>query len=240
MWKLLTRNVSPSKTDKKLLTAIHTIAGFTPSNLELYKLAVLHSSKGKETKGFRESNERLEYLGDAILGAAVADYLFKKYPFKDEGFLTEIRSRIVNRESLNHIARKIGVSSIVQFDHKNAQLQQVILGNALEAIVGAIYLDKGYIKCKKFVIDKLIQPYFDLELMVSSNTNFKSKVIEWVQRNGKDIRFEVTITKKAKNTKEFIAQVFIAEQPFGQGYGYTKKKAEQDAAEKTCELLAIA
>ena len=240
MWKLLARKVSPSKTDKKLLTAIHTIAGFTPSNLELYKLAVLHSSKGKETKGFRESNERLEYLGDAILGAAVADYLFKKYPFKDEGFLTEIRSRIVNRESLNHIARKIGVSSIVQFDHKNAQLQQVILGNALEAIVGAIYLDKGYIKCKKFVIDKLIQPYFDLELVVSSNTNFKSKVIEWVQRNGKDIRFEVTITKKAKNTKEFIAQVFIAEQPFGQGYGYTKKKAEQDAAEKTCELLAIA
>ena len=240
MWKLLTRKVSQSKTDKKLLTAIHTIAGFTPSNLELYKLAVLHSSKGKETKGFRESNERLEYLGDAILGAAVADYLFKKYPFKDEGFLTEIRSRIVNRESLNHIARKIGVSSIVQFDHKNAQLQQVILGNALEAIVGAIYLDKGYIKCKKFVIDKLIQPYFDLELVVSSNTNFKSKVIEWVQRNGKDIRFEVTITKKAKNTKEFIAQVFIAEQPFGQGYGYTKKKAEQDAAEKTCELLAIA
>ena len=240
MWKLLTRKVSPSKTDKKLLTAINTIAGFTPSNLELYKLAVLHSSKGKETKGFRESNERLEYLGDAILGAAVADYLFKKYPFKDEGFLTEIRSRIVNRESLNHIARKIGVSSIVQFDHKNAQLQQVILGNALEAIVGAIYLDKGYIKCKKFVIDKLIQPYFDLELVVSSNTNFKSKVIEWVQRNGKDIRFEVTITKKAKNTKEFIAQVFIAEQPFGQGYGYTKKKAEQDAAEKTCELLAIA
>jgi ribonuclease-3 len=240
VWKLLTRKVSPSKTYRKLLTAIHTIAGFTPSNLELYKLAVLHSSKGKETKGFRESNERLEYLGDAILGAAVADYLFKKYPFKNEGFLTEIRSRIVNRESLNHIARKIGVSSIVQFDHKNAQLQQVILGNALEAIVGAIYLDKGYIKSKKFVIDKLIQPYFNLELVISSNTNFKSKVIEWVQRNGKDIRFEVTITKKAKNTKEFIAQVFIAEQPFGQGYGYTKKKAEQDAAEKTCELLAIA
>ena len=239
MWKLLTGNVSISKADKKLITAIHTIAGFTPSNLELYKLAVLHSSKGKETKGFRESNERLEYLGDAILGAAVADYLFKKYPFKDEGFLTEIRSRIVNRESLNNLARKIGVSSIVQFDHKNAQLQQVILGNALEAIVGAIYLDKGYTRCKKFVIDKLIQPYYNLEVVVSSNTNFKSKIIEWVQRNGKEIKFEITITKKAKNTKEFSAQVFISEQPFGLGYGYTKKKAEQDAAQKTCELLAI-
>jgi ribonuclease-3 len=239
VWKLLTGKVAISKTDKKLITAIRTIAGFTPSNLDLYKLAVLHSSKGKETKGFRESNERLEYLGDAILGAAVADYLFKKYPFKDEGFLTEIRSRIVNRESLNGLARKIGVSSIVQFDHKNAQLQQVILGNALEAIVGAIYLDKGYVRCKKFVIDKLIQPYYNLEVVVSSNTNFKSKIIEWAQRNGKEIKFEITIIKKERNTKEFTAQVIISEQPFGLGYGYTKKKAEQDAAQKTCEQLAL-
>ena len=131
MWKLLTRKVSVSKTDKKLITAIRTIGGFTPSNLELYKLAVLHSSKGREFQGVRESNERLEYLGDAILGAAVADYLFKKYPFKDEGFLTEIRSRIVNRESLNNLGRKIGLSAIVQFDHKNAQLQQIIFGPLL-------------------------------------------------------------------------------------------------------------
>jgi ribonuclease-3 len=239
VWKLLSRKVSLPKADKKLITAIQTIAGFAPSNLELYKLAVLHSSKRKETHGFRESNERLEYLGDAILGAAVADYLFKKYPFKDEGFLTEIRSRIVNRDSLNHLARKIGVSSIVQFDHKNIQLQQVILGNTLEAIVGAIYLDKGYTRCKKFVIDKLIQPYYNLELVVNSNTNFKSKLIEWVQRNGKEIRFEINIANSVKNTKEFSAQVIISEQPFGLGYGYTKKKAEQDAAQKTCELLAI-
>ena len=240
MWNLLTLSKPNSKEDKKLVTAIKTIAGFTPSNLALYRLATLHSSKSKETEGFRESNERLEYLGDAILGAAVADYLFKKYPFKDEGFLTEIRSRIVNRESLNHLARKIGMGAIVQFDNKNAQLQQVILGNALEAIVGAIYLDKGFVRGKKFVIDKLIQPYFDLELVVNSNTNFKSTLIEWAQRHGKETRFEITIEKKANNMKEFTAQVFIAEQPFGQGYGYTKKKAEQDAAQKTCNLLAIA
>ena len=239
MWKLLTRKVSVSKTDKKLITAIRTIGGFTPSNLELYKLAVLHSSKGREFQGIRESNERLEYLGDAILGAAVADYLFKKYPFKDEGFLTEIRSRIVNRESLNNLGRKIGLSAIVQFDHKNAQLQQIILGNTLEAIVGAIYLDKGYLSCKKFVIDKLIQPYFDLEEVVNSNSNHKSRIIEWAQRQGKEIKFEIEITKKAKNQKEFAAQVFIADESFGLGYGFTKKKAEQDAAQKTLELLEI-
>jgi ribonuclease-3 len=239
VWTLLKLSKSNSKADKKLITAIQTIAGFRPSNLGLYHLAAKHSSTSKENNGFRESNERLEYLGDAILGATVADYLFKKYPFKDEGFLTEIRSRIVNRESLNNLARKIGVGAIVQYDQKNTQLQQVILGNTLEALVGAVYLDKGYLRCKKFVLDKLIQPYFDLEVVINSNSNHKSKLIEWIQRHNKAIRFEVLTIKKNRNTKEFSAQIFIDEQPFGLGYGYTKKKAEQDAAQKTCELLNI-
>ncbi|MBS1505663.1 MAG: ribonuclease III [Bacteroidetes bacterium] len=238
MWNLLSLSKTNSKDDRKLITAIKTIAGFTPSNLSLYKLATLHTSKAKEIAGFRESNERLEYLGDAILGAAVADYLFKKYPFKDEGFLTEIRSRIVNRESLNNLARKIGIDSIVQYDHRNTQLQKVILGNTLEALVGAVYLDKGYLRCKKFVIDKLIQPYFDLEVVVNSDTNHKSKVIEWSQRNGKEIKFEITETKNGRG-REFSAQVILGGEPFGQGFGLTKKKAEQDASEKTCVMLKI-
>lgn len=239
VWSLLQLGKSNSKNDRKLVTAIRNIAGFTPSNIALYKLATMHSSKAKENNGILESNERLEYLGDAILGAAVADYLFKKYPFKDEGFLTEIRSRIVNRESLNNLARKIGISQIVQFDQRNAQLQQVILGNTLEALVGAVYLDKGYLKCKKFVIDKLILPYYDLEVVVNSNTNHKSKIIEWAQRNGKEIKFEILSVKKGRIHKEFSAQVIIGEETFAMGYGYTKKKAEQDAAEKTCLLLNI-
>jgi ribonuclease-3 len=238
VWNLLTLSKPNSKDDRKLVTAIKTIAGFTPSNLSLYKLATLHTSKAKEIAGFRESNERLEYLGDAILGAAVADYLFKKYPFKDEGFLTEIRSRIVNRESLNNLARKIGIDSIVQYDHRNTQLQKVILGNTLEALVGAVYLDKGYLRCKKFVIDKLIQPYFDLEVVVNSDTNHKSKVIEWSQRNGKEIKFEIKETKNGRG-REFTAQVHLGGEPFGMGFGLTKKKAEQDASEKTCAMLKI-
>jgi ribonuclease-3 len=238
VWNLLTLSKPNSKDDRKLVTAIKTIAGFTPSNLSLYKLATLHTSKAREIAGFRESNERLEYLGDAILGAAVADYLFKKYPFKDEGFLTEIRSRIVNRESLNNLARKIGIDSIVQYDHRNTQLQKVILGNTLEALVGAVYLDKGYLRCKKFVIDKLIQPYFDLEVVVNSDTNHKSKVIEWSQRNGKEIKFEITETKNGRG-REFTAQVILGGEAYGQGFGLTKKKAEQDASEKTCAMLKI-
>ncbi|MBL7856942.1 MAG: ribonuclease III [Cyclobacteriaceae bacterium] len=216
------------------------IAGFTPSNLALYKLATVHSSLGKENgTGLKESNERLEYLGDAILGAAVADYLFKKFPFKSEGFLTEIRSRIVNRESLNQLARKIGIANIVQYDQKNAHLQQVILGNTLEAIVGAVYLDKGYLRTKKFVVDKLINPNYDLEELVNSNPNYKSRIIEWAQREGKEVRFEIVNIKKAKNHKEFTAQVVVANEAKGTGFGNSKKKAEQDAALKTCEMLNL-
>jgi ribonuclease-3 len=144
----------------------------------------------------------------------------------------------VNRESLNNLAKKVGVASIVQFDSKNVQLQKVILGNTLEALVGAIYLDKGYLRTKKFVIDKLIQPYFDLEVVVNSNSNHKSKVIEWAQRQGKEIRFDVEEIKKGRS-REFSALVFLGDEAFGQGFGLTKKKAEQDAAEKTCVMLSI-
>ncbi|MGE0771733.1 MAG: ribonuclease III [Cyclobacteriaceae bacterium] len=239
MWGLLKRSKPTKKESQKLISAIKTIAGLTPSNLELYRLATLHSSKSQEKNGIRESNERLEYLGDAILGAAVADYLFKKYPFENEGFLTEIRSRIVNRESLNALARKVGIASIIQFDQRNTQLQKVILGNTLEAIVGAVYLDKGYLRCKKFVIDKLIVPYYNLDEVVSSNHNYKSRVIEWAQRHNKPIRFESAFTKTGRTAKEFSAQVWIDNKPYGIGYGFTKKKAEQDAALKTSQMLEI-
>lgn len=241
MWKkILKLSPKKSKADDKLVAAIYTIAGFTPTNLELYRLATLHSSISKENPdGFRESNERLEYLGDAILGAAVADFLFKKFPYRNEGFLTEIRSRIVNRESLNNLARRIGIGTIVQFDKKNAQLQRVILGNTLEAIVGAIYLDKGYHRCKKFVVDKLIVPNYNLEELVNSSANFKSKIIEWGQREGKEVRFEIISIKKGRIHKEFTAQVCVDNEPLGTGFGYSKKKAEQDAAFKTCLSLKL-
>ncbi|HEX6889361.1 MAG TPA: ribonuclease III [Chryseolinea sp.] len=240
VWKILKIPKGKSKKDKMLVAAIQNIAGFTPSNLELYRLATVHSSIAKENgTGYKESNERLEYLGDAILGAAVADFLFKKFPFKPEGFLTEIRSRIVNREALNLLARKIGVADIVQFDQKNAHLQQVILGNTLEAIVGAIYLDKGYIRTKKFVIDKLINPNYNVDDLVNSDSNFKSKIIEWAQREGKDVKFEILNVKKGRNHKEFTAQVLVDNEAKGTGYGNSKKKAEQDAAFKTCEMLNL-
>lgn len=241
MWRRLLKSKSEDtrQRDGKLKIAVKTITGLTPGNIELYRLAALHSSKGTEINGFRQSNERLEYLGDAILGATVADFLFKKFPFKDEGFLTEIRSRIVNRETLNQLASKVGLQAVVECDNRNGSLQRVILGNALEALVGAVYLDKGYLVTRKFVIDKLIQPYFNIETVVQSTGNFKSKLIEWGQKEGKPVRFEVADIRQGPNKREFNCQVFVADEPYGSGFGMSKKKAEQDAAQKTCLALGI-
>lgn len=240
MWRFLKTGGSETRSrDKRLTTAIRNITGFTPGNLDLYRLATLHSSKALEVNGVRQSNERLEYLGDAILGAAVADFLFRKFPFQDEGFLTEIRSRLVNRETLNQLAHRIGLTEIVEYDSRHVQLQRAILGNTLEAIVGAAYLDKGYLRTRKFVIDKLIQPYLNIDQVIQADANFKSKVIEWGQRLGRQIRFEVVDVRKGQHQREFITQVLVDDQPYGKGYGSSKKRAEQDAAQKTCLELGI-
>ncbi len=238
------RNTLKRKTekDKRLLSAIKHIVGSKPINLELYKLATRHTSVAKKNEGgFKESNERLEYLGDAILGATVADYLFKKFPFKDEGFLTEIRSRIVNRESLNMVGRKIGLSAIVEFDsaHKGSLSHKSLYGDTLEALVGAVYLDQGYYFCNRFIIRKLISPYYDINEIIRSNPNYKSKIIEWAQKENKSFNFEIVSIKNNKSHKEFTAQVLIDDEPIGTGFGLSKKKAEQDAALKACEALGL-
>ncbi|MCP4520815.1 MAG: ribonuclease III [Cytophagales bacterium] len=226
-----------SEKDLTLYTTIKGILGKKPKNLDLYKLAVQHSSVSKD------SNERLEYLGDAILGAIVAEYLFKKFPYKDEGFLTEIRSRIVKRESLNGLALKIGLNKVLQFQtqHKHVKhMNQSIYGNALEAFIGAIYLDRGYKFCTKFIINGLIKPYINIQDIIDNHHNFKSVLIEWSQKNSKKIKFNIIKEKGTKhNTKEFTSQVSIDDEIVGQGIGFSKKKAEQAAAQKACVLLQI-
>jgi len=229
----------PLKTskDRKFLLTISRMTGQTPYNVSLYRLAVCHSSAGKEN----QSNERLEYLGDAILGAIVAEFLFKKFPYKSEGFLTEIRSRIVNRESLNKLAKKIGLNKIVEFNtNRNVLLShKSIYGDALEALVGAVYLDRGFKKCRKFVLDKLIFPHFDLDEIVETNTNFKSILIEWAQKESKNLKFIIVNEIGSLHNKEFTAEVVLENQPVSTGKGYSKKKAEQAAAEKACQILNL-
>ncbi len=228
--------------EKRLITAVNTIVGKKPLNLDIYELATKHASVARTSKsGFRESNERLEYLGDAILGLVIAEYLFKKYPFKDEGFLTEIRSRIVNRESLNDLGKKIGLDVLIEYDanRKNALSHRSIHGDTLEALVGAVYLDRGFKFCRKFIIKKLFLPYYDLEEIIRNNPNNKSLVIEWAQKENKEVRFDVVNIKNKKHFKEFTVQLFIDDKPIGIGFGTSKKKAEQNAAQKSCEILKL-
>ncbi|MCF6360316.1 MAG: ribonuclease III [Cyclobacteriaceae bacterium] len=230
---------SYSSEEKYLRSVIESIAGRKPVNLKLYKLAIKHSSSSETDKyGRKESYERLEYLGDAYLGAIIAEYLYKKYPYKDEGFLTEIRSRLVNRESLNLLGRKLGLEKIILIDKKNGlHRHKSIYGDIMEALIGAIYLDHGFAKCKHFILHKLIEPNFNIDKIINENTNYKSQIIEWSQKNGKEVRFETGNVVEKGNFKEFEVSIFIENDFVVKGHGPNKKKAEQSAARKAYETI---
>jgi len=171
----------------------------------------------------------------------VAEMLFKKYPFKDEGFLTDIRSRIVNREALNNVAKKMGLNQIVQFDanKKTSISHKSLYGDALEALVGAVYLDRDFKICRHFILQKIILPHFDLEMIIQENPNYKSKIIEWSQKENKELRFEIIEIKEEKFYKEFTAQVYLEGEALAIGKGLNKKKAEQEAAQKSLQQLKL-
>ncbi len=230
-----------SEQDAYLYHSIQDITSLRPVNLQLYRLAVSHTSIAKENEeGIKYSNERLEYLGDAILGAVVAEFLFKKFPYRDEGFLTEMRSRIVNRESLNDLGKIIGLSKIVEYSgsKQGRATHKSLFGDALEALVGAIYLDRGFARCKFFILNVLL-PNFNLEDIANNHKNFKSVLIEYAQRENKQIKFVIINENGHNHIKHFTSQVEINYEAISIGNGFTKKKAEQAAAEKACEVLNI-
>jgi ribonuclease-3 len=236
---------NPNRLDERekfLKKSVRHLIGENPSNLQLYRLAFLHASASKESvsKSYKESNERLEYLGDSVLGMITAAYLFKKYPFKDEGFLTEIRSRMVSRESLNVLGRKLGLDEIIEFESQKRTIlsRSSMYGDALEAFIGAIYLDKGFKFTQQFIIKKILTQYFDLETVVQNNPNFKSILIEWAQKEGKKSQFTLE-EEGLHHNKEFTAFVLIEGEKIAEGKGYSKKKAEQTAAMKACDVLGL-
>ena len=225
----------PFKSEKKLRHSFKLITGLTPVNLSLYKQAMRHSSVATvNNQGIKDSYERLEYLGDAILGMLVAEHLFSQYPFEEEGFLTVIRAKIVNRESLSKLAYKIGLKELVQYN-PGSRTHKSIFGDCMEALIGAVYLDHGFHACRKFVIQKLIKPHYDLDELISTTTNYKSKLLEWSQKGNKDLRFEII----NEEDRKFTAQVFLDNEAMAKGFGFSKKKAEQDAARKTYEDLNL-
>lgn len=240
IFKLYKLYLSP---EREFVKKLKNILGFVPGNVTLYRMAFRHRSVAKVLKnGTRSSNERLEFLGDAILGAVIAELLFKHYPYKEEGFLTEMRSKIVNRANLNQLAKKIGFDKLIQFDQRSVSIQtkhNSMLGDAFEAIIGAIYLDKGYNFTKDFLLHRIVKAHIDIHTLELTETNFKSKLIEWCQRHGKDVMFELTENGEGESAKLFTISAVVEGEKCGVGRDYNKKNAEKLAAEKACEALSI-
>ena len=229
-FKFLQNYFSP---DKKLFLSIRNILGFYPQNLSLYKQCLRHRSAAIPLKeGADNSNERLEFLGDAVLGASVAHYLFRKFPYKDEGFLTKIRSRIVSRTNLNSLSRKLGLFDMIEVKRENELIYKSAGGDALEAFIGAIYLDRGYNDAQTFVINKLIKLHLDLDDILNTDKDYKSKFVEWSQKEKRNIRYEVDQEKGIGHKKYYVIDLYVDDVKQSTGNGNSKKLAEQHAAEK--------
>lgn len=211
--------------------------GFTPDRISLYVAALSHRSVKERVT---DNNERLEYLGDAILGSVIADFLFMKYPYKGEGFLTEMRSKMVNRQILNDIAIKMGLKKIISFNRSDASLRtSQIFGNALEAMVGAVYIDQGYQRTKDWVLKKIILPHMFMEDLELAEINKKNKLYSWANRNGRLLEFE-TLDEKIENGRRlFTVAAVVDGEIIAEGKAFNKKDASQVAAQLAAEKLNV-
>ncbi len=217
--------------------SVYNLIGYHTSKMVLFHTALNHRSV-KDNPA--ENNERMEFLGDAIIGSVVAEYLFKKYPYKGEGFLTEMRSKMVNRQQLNHIAIQMGLKKMTQFNKLDGGLKSSqIFGNTLEALVGAIYLDKQYNFTKKWIIEKMIQPYLFMDELEQIDINIKNKIIGWALKQGKQIDFVLADEKIEGRRRLFTINVVIDGEIITSQKGFTKKDASQIAAQKAIEILQI-
>ena len=225
--------------DKESYLCFYRMLGFYPRDIRIYEQALLHkSSSVKSDKGRLLNNERLEFLGDAILDAVVGDIVYQKFEGKREGFLTNTRSKIVSRESLNHVAEQIGLVKLIKFNTRQSAHNSYMGGNAFEALVGAIYLDRGYEYCKYFMEHRIIGQYLNLEKLSRKEVNFKSKLIEWTQKNKVVIAFElISQTLDEFNSPVFETEILIEGIPACKGKGYSKKESQQIAAHETLNKI---
>ncbi len=234
-FKFYNRFFSP---DKLFAKRLRSLVGFTPSNIGIFKLAFYHKSASSEKLYAVQSNERLEYLGDAVLGTIVAEYLFKKYPQKDEGFLTKMRSKIVKRQSLNKIADKMGLDVFLN-QYNNTRLSRSMLGNALEALVGAVYIERGYNQTRQYVIQKILRGYLDIHELESFDDNYKSQLLEWCQKNGQTVSYKMLAKYKFEKRDRFKVAVLIDGKKLASADDFNKKSAEQTASEKAMQILGL-
>lgn len=231
------RFFSPKKNTHSLQKQLENTLGIKTRNISLYTTALSHRSVKENAD---ENNERLEYLGDAILSSIVADYLFKKYPYKGEGFLTEMRSKMVNRQQLNDLAIKIGLNKIALYNKIDRSLKgSQIFGNALEALIGAVYLDKGYRKTQKWVTKHIIIQHLYVDELELVDINLKNKLIGWATKNVKVLSFETIDEKLQSNRRVFTIAVVLDGEQLAIGRGFNKKEASQAAAQSAIEKLAL-
>ena len=217
--------------DKESYLRFYRMLGFYPHDIQIYEQALLHKSLSVRSSKGLINNERLEFLGDAILDAVVADILYKKFEGKREGFLTNTRSKIVQRETLNRVAAEIGLDKLVKYTVRNSSHNCYMGGNAFEALIGAIYLDRGYRACKQFLETRIIGKYIDVEKISRKEMNFKSKFIEWSQKNRMQISFElISQSYDSFNSPVFESEVLIEGISAGKGTGYSKKESQQLAS----------
>lgn len=230
---------SAESEDKQLCASLKDLLGYAPKRLELYRQAFTHSSARPHAPYHRryyvkpaEHNERLEFLGDAVLELIVSEYLYSKFANKREGFLTQVRSKIVGREALEKLAQELNLSQLVKAKLRNASAKN-ILGNTLEALMGAVYLDKGYVRAQEVFINRMLLPHVNVDDLVKREFDFKSRLLEVTQKRGKLAAFEtVSAPSKDKARVQFTCTVRINDEVVGQGSGLSKKEAEQRAAEK--------
>jgi ribonuclease-3 len=224
--------------DKVFKQKLKNILGFSPTNLALYKQAFRHSSFSSEISEHQQSNERLEFLGDAILGAVVAEYLFQLFPKKDEGFLTQIRSRIVNGQHLFTLSKKFGLDALLQSKlTKKEKLSSSAYGDVFEALIGAVFLDKGFKKTKNFIVNTIIKTHLDLNTLLENDTDYKSKFQILMQRQKKQFEYIVLSHDFSGKEKTYNIQLIADGQELSVFEHKSKKVAEQKAAQLALELL---
>jgi ribonuclease-3 len=228
---------NPASPEVTINDFLRNVLGIKPKNMELYKMALVHRSASSVNPVLGTlNNERLEYLGDAMLSAIVADFLFKKFPLHPEGPLTEMRSKLVCRDRLNSLSRKIGLNVLINQEYGNGA--KSVDGDAFEALIGAIYLDKGFEKTKQILIKKILLTHLDLDAVIYEDNNYKGKLLNWGQKNNKLIKFENQLIFDESNKKMHKSIVLIDGMQSGDGLDFTIKKAEQTASAKALESLS--
>lgn len=229
----------PFRKEKEFYLSIYHIIGILPHNLEYYKTALLHKSVARRNeKGRPINNERLEFLGDAILDAIVGDIVFQHFSGKREGFLTNTRSKIVQRDTLNRLAKDMGITRLILSNGRSASHNSYLGGNAFEALVGALYLDHGYNACKKFMQKQILGELINIDKVAYKEVNFKSKLLEWTQKHKVEIEFKpLNFGKDSDGNPTFSFQVILENIACGEGKGYSKKESQQEAAKETMQRI---